>query len=56
MKWAPRPSSYICVRLMFEAIRGQTLQSKNCQILTKLEIDKNMKVLGKWDVKEIQVC
>jgi hypothetical protein len=56
MKWAPRPSSYICVRLMFEAIHGQTLQSNNCQILTKLEIDKNMKVLGKWDVKEIQVC
>jgi hypothetical protein len=56
VKWAPRPSSYICVRLMFEAIHGQTLQNNNCQILTKLEIDKNMKILGKWDVKEIQVC
>jgi hypothetical protein len=42
---------------MFEAIHGQTLQSNNCQILTELEIDKNMKVLGpKWDVEEIQVC
>jgi hypothetical protein len=42
---------------MFEAIHGQTFQSNNCQILTELEIDKNVKVLGpKWDVKEIQVC
>jgi hypothetical protein len=42
---------------MFEVVHGQTLQSNNCQISTKLEIDKNVKVLGpKWDVKEIQVC
>jgi hypothetical protein len=57
MKWAPRRSSYKCERLMFEAIHGQTFQNNNCQILTELQIDKNMKVLGpKWDVKEIQVC
>jgi hypothetical protein len=42
---------------MSEAIHGKTLQSNSCQILTKLETDKSVKVLGpKWHVEEIQVC
>ncbi len=54
VKWAPQPSSYRCTRLMFEAIHGQTFQNNNCQILTELEIDKNVHVLGpKLDAKEI---
>jgi thiamine pyrophosphokinase len=56
MKWAPQRFNYKCARPMFEVVHGQTFQNNNYQILTKLETDKNVQVLGlKWDVKEIQV-
>jgi hypothetical protein len=57
VKCAPQPSSYRHLKPMSETTHGQTLQSNKCQILTKLETNKSVKVLGsKWDVEEIQIC
>ncbi len=57
MKWAPQPFSYRHLSPLSKTVHGQTLQNNTCQILTKLETNKSMKVLGlKWDVKEIQIC
>jgi hypothetical protein len=46
VKHAPRPSSYKHPRPMSKVIHGKTLQSNGCQILTELETNKNVKVLG----------